>query len=394
MLLMGFSFMLEAERTIALQSWLAAGAPPVRQLTALCEETGKRLASTDLPVEQFALYTNTIFPGVPGSYSYWTKSSGLRSHSFTAEIFRSHVWVGSAAQVSCERGRVIVQTLGQAPDFDDRPETSVLRKRGYTQFVYTPLHSSHTFTISVAAYGTTREGGFSEEEIHTFRLLQSPLARVVEGIVLYDGTVQILSTYVGRDAGSRVLGGNILRGDTEAIPAVVLFADLRDFASLSNHRPAAEVIGILNKFFDIAGAAIANGGGEILKFMGDGLLAIFPTPDDINAQLSAAMNAVSAVEEMQTELERQQDLDISFRAALDVGDIYYGNIGSSSRLDFTAIGPTVNRAARLLGMAEPLAANVVCSATLHRLLPGRTISLGKHSFKGFDKTQEVYKIEF
>jgi adenylate cyclase len=392
--LIGFCFMFEAERIIALQSWLAAGAPPVRGLTELCEETGKRLTSTNLPVDQFALYTNTIHPGVPGNYSYWTKSSGIRSHSFTPQQLRSHVWMGSAAQVCCERGRVIVHTFGQTPDFDDRPETSVLQKRGYTQFVYTPLHSNYTFTISVAAYGTTREGGFSDEEVHTFRLLQSPLARVVEGMVLYDGTVQILSTYVGRDAGSRVLGGNILRGDTEAIPAVVLFADLCDFTSLSNHRPAGEVIGLLNKFFDAAGAAITNSGGEILKFMGDGLLAIFPTPDDINAQLAAATNAVAAIEEMRTELERQPDPDISFRAALDVGDIYYGNIGSSSRLDFTAIGPTVNRAARLLGMAEPLAASVVCSATLHKLLPGRTISLGMHSFKGFDETQEVYKIEF
>ncbi len=267
-------------------------------------------------------------------------------------------------------------------------------ERGYKQFVYTPLHSSHTLVNSVAAYGTKREGGFSEDDIDRMRNLQGHLARVAEGMVLRESTEQILSTYVGRDAGGHVLRGNILRGDSETIPSVVLFADLRDFTAFSNTRPVGEVIERLNRFFEIAGTAIYENGGEILKFLGDGFLAIFPTPDDVNAQLSAAADALTAIEVTRSALDKEAGPIIRFRAALHVGDIFYGNIGSKSRMDFTAIGATVNLAARLLDCADALDADVVCSDAFHRLIPDRTASIGDHFFKGFEDPQPVFRVDF
>lgn len=391
---LGIKLTHDANRELALRSWLAAGAPPTKNLADLCEETGKRLRLTGLTVDQFAPYSSVIHPEAPGTYVYWTKASGIRLYTFPAEQLRSKIWVGCAAQRCGETGRMITHTFGHSPEFDDRPETQMLAERGYKQVVYTPLHSNYTFNNSVAAYGTKQDTGFSEEEVHSLRLLQGQLARVVEVLVLHESTVQILSTYVGRNAGARVLSGNILRGHTEAIPAVVLFADLRGFTTLSNTRSASEVIEILNNFFDAAESAISDNGGEVLKFLGDGLLAIFPTPDDVNAQLAAPMNAISAIEETRLALKDRPGTIIEFRAALDVGDIYYGNIGSKSRLDFTAIGATVNRAARLLSVADSLGAEVVCSEALHRLLPNRAIALGDHAFKGFDSPQPVYRIDF
>ena len=377
----------------ALRSWLAVGAPPVKMLDQLCEEMGKRLDATSLPIDQFALYTTMIHPEMPGTYVYWTKSAGIRRHSFTPEQLRStDVWIGSAAQSCSERGRMIIHSLATGSEFDNRPETEMFAKSGYTHFVYTPLLSNYTLVNSVAAYGSRRPGKFTDTEIYSLRLLQGHLARIVETMVLHESTVQILSTYVGRDAGSRVLRGNILRGDAEVIPSVVLFADLSGFTALSNSKPVPEVIDVLNTFFDAAGTAITENGGEILKFMGDGLLAIFPTPDDINAQLAAAMNAVSAIGKTRELLQTQSKPSIRFRAALDVGDIHYGNIGSSSRLDFTAIGATVNRAARLLSLAEELGSDTVCSASVSRLLPGSTNSLGYQKLKGFASEQEVFQL--
>lgn len=290
-------------------------------------------------------------------------------------------------------GRLVVHTFGSSPAYDRRGAAQKDASRGYKQFVYTPLHSHYSLAASVATYGTKRDGGFTEDEIHALRLIQAPLARVVEAFVLHEGTVQVLSTYVGRDAGSRVLEGNIVRGDAEVIPSIVLFADLRNFTALSNTKPVSEVIETLNTFYDIAETAIARNGGEILKFLGDGLLAIFPTPDDLSAQMAAASGAIAALEETRAALSEANRTDIQFRAALHLGDIYYGNIGSKSRLDFTAIGPTVNLAARLMSVADELGAETVCSDDFHRLVPDRTKLLGKRAFKGFELAQPTYGID-
>jgi len=386
--------MIDSSKMSALTSWLVAGAPPKQDFAGLMGEIGKRVVATGLPVNQFGIYQNMIHPEMPGRYNYWTPAAGPHLLTITADQLRhGDMWIGTPAATCMKSGRMVVHTLGQSPEFDHRPNAKQDMKRGYAQFVYTPLHSHYSLAASVAAYGTKTEGGFSEDEIYALRLIQAPLARVVEAHVLHAGTVQVLSTYVGRDAGSRVLVGNIVRGDTEAIPSIVLFADLKNFTALSNARPASQVIETLNAFYDVAEHAIVGNGGEILKFMGDGLLAIFPTPDDLAAQLAAATCAISALEETRAALVAAGRADISFRAALHLGDIHYGNVGSRSRLDFTAIGPTVNLAARLMAIADDVSAETVCSEAFHQLVPERTELLGEHTFKGFEAAQKVYGVK-
>jgi adenylate cyclase len=152
------------------------------------------------------------------------------------------------------------------------------------------------------------------------------------------------------------------------------------------------VIRTLNQFYDAAETAIGANGGEILKFMGDGLLAIYPTPDDISAQMAAANGAIASLEEARETLDREGNDAIRFRAALHLGDISYGNIGSRSRLDFTAIGPAVNLTARLLSVADELKADMVCSESFHVLAEDRTELLGERAFKGFDGLHRVYGV--
>jgi adenylate cyclase len=384
--------MINSSKVSALANWLAAGAPPKRSFPDFVAELGKRPTSAGLRVDQFGIYLTMIHPEIPGRLTYWTKAGSTRMSTLTPEQLREgDVWIGTPAHHCQQTGRMVVHTLGSSPEFDSRKDSQRLAERGYRQFVFTPLHSNY-YVISAASYGTKSEHGFSEDEVHALRMLQSNLARVVESFVLYESTVQILSTYVGRDAGSRVLEGNILRGDTEAIPSIVLFTDLRDFTALSNARPASEVIELLNDFYDIAEAAIGNNGGEILKFMGDGLLAIFPTPDDLAAQMAASVAAIAALEETRTALGNASLPEIRFRASLHLGDIHYGNIGSKSRMDFTAIGPTVNLAARLLSAADDFGAEIVCSKAFHSLVPERTSMLGEQEFKGFDTPQPVYSV--
>jgi adenylate cyclase len=385
--------LIDSDKMSALINWLIAGAPPKRSFNDLVGEIGQRLGGTGVPVHQLGIYQMLIHPETPGRFNYWTKKGGARLLTITPQqVIHSDMWVGSPGEACMTSGRLVVHTLGQAPEYDERILVKKDIGRGYSQFVYTPLHSSYSLNASVACYGSKREGGFTGEEQNALRRLQAPLARVVEAFVLHEGTVQVLSTYVGRGAGERVLQGNILRGDTEVIPAIVLFADLKEFTELSNTQPARHVIESLNLFYDIAESAIGQNGGEILKFMGDGLLAIFPTPDDLSAQMAAASGAISSLEDIRRLLNDASRTELRFRASLHLGDIHYGNIGSKSRLDFTAIGPTVNLAARLMSAADELDRDFVCSEVFHHLVPQRTEVLGERMFKGFEHPHKVFGI--
>ena len=385
--------MIDSGKIAALANWLIAGAPPKQSFSDLVGEIGRRLVAAGLQADHFALYSVMIHPEMPGQFYYWTKAGGSRHMVFsTAFVKNSDAWIGTPPQVCMTSGRLVVHTLGSAPDFDGWTIAIKYGESGYRQFVYTPLHSRYSLAASVASYGSKAPQGFSAEELHILRQIQAPMARITEAFVLHEGTVQVLSTYVGRGAGQRVLQGNILRGDAEIIPSIVLFTDLKNFTALSNSRPASEVMETLNSFYDVAETAIVGNGGEVLKFMGDGLLAIFPTPDDLSAQLAAASGAITALEETRAALIKAGRTDIQFRAALHLGDIHYGNIGSKSRLDFTAIGPTVNLAARLMPAADEFGAETVCSEVFHRLIPGQTALLGERQFKGFESPQQIYRV--
>jgi adenylate cyclase len=149
------------------------------------------------------------------------------------------------------------------------------------------------------------------------------------------------------------------------------------------------VVATLNRFFEALDRPIRRHGGEVLKLIGDGILAIFPTPDDRAAQAEAAAGALAAVDAARAALAGAA---IDFRAALHLGDIHYGNIGSETRLDFTAIGPAVNLAARMLTAAAEMGADTVCSDELAALISDRAAPLGAFYFKGFAAPSNVHAI--
>ena len=146
---------------------------------------------------------------------------------------------------------------------------------------------------------------------------------------------------------------------------------------------------MLNQYFEALEQPILKNGGDVLKLIGDGMLAIFPTPYDLTAEEGAALSALSAVEDARTQLAGS---GIEFCSAYHVGEIHYGNIGGLTRLDFTAIGPTVNLAARLLDATSQNGIDAVCSANFAKLVQDRVKDLGNFKFKGFDTQQQVYAI--
>jgi adenylate cyclase len=220
------------------------------------------------------------------------------------------------------------------------------------------------------------------------------MARQSELLTLRYLTTTLLDTYVGRHAGERVLTGQIRRGSGETIRAVVWFSDLRGFTALSERLPGADLIALLNAYFDCVGAAIDAAGGEILKFVGDAVLAIFPLsdaaalPEVSRAALAAALRAREGLAKLRA-VPGGDVLD--FGTALHVGEVLYGNIGTANRLDFTVIGPTVNLTARIESLTSATGEPILLSADLARAIGAGIESAGRHRVKGVAEPVEVFR---
>ncbi|MEM8730848.1 MAG: adenylate/guanylate cyclase domain-containing protein [Pseudomonadota bacterium] len=237
--------------------------------------------------------------------------------------------------------------------------------------------------------GVKRQGGLPDEQFEICRRVAAPLARVVEARVLLEGFSSLLATFLGQDAGRRVASGMVRRGDAEMIRAVILFTDIVGFTEKSNSLKTSDIVRLLNRYFEALEQPILRNGGEVLKLMGEGMLAIFPTPDDLTSEEGAALSAISGVEDARAILAKDK---ISFQAAFHVGEVHYGNIGGLTRLDFTAIGPAVNTASRLADAASKEGISAACSTEFARLVPDRTSRIGALEFKGFKELQQVYSI--
>ena len=228
------------------------------------------------------------------------------------------------------------------------------------------------------------------------RSLIPPLARVIEIVSLRRTASLLLDTYVGNRAGERILGGQIRRGHTDTMDAAIWLSDLRGFTALSDRLPAETVVEILNCYFDCQVSAIRTHGGEVLKFMGDGLLAVFPIDEYVGDVRQVCSRVLEAARESRASVEAMHfpigDAVERFRfgVALHVGRILYGNIGGGNRLDFTCIGPAVNLAARLEKIAGRLNRTIVASAGFAGICAGGWTELGEFPIAGFSKAERVF----
>jgi class 3 adenylate cyclase len=205
-----------------------------------------------------------------------------------------------------------------------------------------------------------------------------------------------LEAYLGRRSAARVLAGPLRREVGETIRAVLLYADLRSFTALSEAEPPAAVIAALGGWFDCIGGAVHAFGGEVLKFIGDGVLAIFPVGDQPREACDAALRAVASAKAGMAHLDasrREQGLPpLSFGVALHLGEILWGNVGAADRLDFTAIGPAVNLVSRLEGLCRPLGRTVLISGAVAAETSATLIPLGTHALRGIASPCAVYTV--
>ena len=222
------------------------------------------------------------------------------------------------------------------------------------------------------------------------------LSTVVESMVNRIRAERLLDIYVGHEAGQRILRGQITIGTGRSIHAVILFCDLRDFTQTSETLPKDELLDLLTGYFACMVRPVEKAGGEVLKFLGDGLLAIFRLEDDEDSDMAsaraliAALEAEAAVREANAKRSAEGKAEIHAGIALHVGTVIFGNIGADERLDFTVIGPAVNLAARIEALCRELDSTILTSRDFAELCPVQLVSKGEHALKGVADRQEVF----
>ena len=264
---------------------------------------------------------------------------------------------------------------------------------GLTDYVAWPLE--HTFgKRQVITFSCNRKGGFSAEEIAFLTDLLPVLALVSEIRMKNRLARTLLETYVGPHASEQILAGATTRGSGATVGAAILVCDMRDFTTISDHWPRDDVIDRLNAYFDALSGPIERHGGEILKFMGDGLLAIFPLSDpDAGPKLLAAIaEARIALAELDVACRDKGQPALAYGIGVHVGDVMYGNIGSRQRLDFTVIGPAVNVTARLEALTKDLGRPILLSGAFVDMADcrDRIEWLGSHPLRGLGEPVDVF----
>lgn len=242
---------------------------------------------------------------------------------------------------------------------------------------------------------TDRPGGFADMDIATFEALTPSVGLAAYRYMLARMSQRILGVYLGERTAGRVLAGEVRRGTGRAIEAAILLADLRGFTTLAGREPAARVVAWLDQHLEAIGEPVAANDGEVLKFLGDGLLAVFPVEDGTDDRaacrraLAAAEQALAATGELNARRRSEGEPELGLDLVLHFGEVVYGNVGAARRLDFTVIGPTVNEASRIEALCAGLGRPLLLSASFATRCGRLTESLGRFALRGCVGETEV-----
>ncbi len=356
------------------RDWLIDGAPGASTSPAVFAGTCERLVAAGVPIVRAEAYVRTLHPQFSGRGFVWDEAGGARV------VETHHAADLDAASEAVRRvfeTREVVRQPGEG---------------GETVALPLAFTSGEVHACSFQARG----GTFTGEQLAAIEGVMAPLSRMAEILALRRTATNVLTAYVGRDAGARVLAGKIRRGDTELIEAAIWFSDMRGFSTMSSHRSPRDVIAMLNELFDCQLPAIERYGGEVLKFMGDGLLAIFtPTASGLRECCERALAASKAALEALAARNAAATEPLRFGIALHVGEVAYGNIGGEWRLDFTCIGRAVNLAARLESLTAQTGHDVLASEDFAaRLGDAQLARVGEFAVKGFAEQVVAFRPTF
>lgn len=375
--------------------WLMGDGRKLTDPIKFLEGFAGKLRAAGVDVGRITTGIPVLHPQLFSVSGLWQIGKGASERVYRAEEAspRSSPLQHSPIRIAYEGGGPVRCRLTEPARADEFSILPDLRGDGFTDYIVlsVPFSDGAHNALSLA---TTRPDGFSDAEIGLFIALIPAFAFNLEVQSLRRTARTLLDTYVGRLSGGRVLDGQIRRGMGETIHAVIYLCDLRGFTSLSETLPREALIEMLNGYFGAMCDAVTGHHGEILKFIGDALLAIFPVDADA---AQACRNALGAARAAQAALERENGRRlqsglprIDYGIALHIGEVIYGNIGSDTRLDFTVIGPAVNLTARLEGLCRDIGRKPLLSDDFVAASGMPAQSLGVFALKGVGAQREVF----
>ena len=389
-----------ADQELSIQpviDWLQDGAPPAGDPKLVIRSLCHRLIAGGLPVHRAALFARTLHPNLAGLAFFWRADDDEvevdeASHAFVESLEHQvsavrAVWAGAAE---------VRRRLADPACPLDYPVLTDLKAEGATDYLALPLVFTNR-EVNVATFATRQAGGLTDAQVAALRRLVPPIARVVEIYAMRRRSRNILDAYLGRQAGEKVLAGQIKRGDSEEIRAVIWFCDLRDSTPLADSMGREAFLALLNQYFECVLGPVEERNGEILRFIGDAALAIFPIGSQpavvaCAKAVDAARDAVARMQELNARRKQAGGRRLRFGIGLHLGLVLYGNIGTPTRIEFTVIGAAANEAARIESLCKALKVDLILSEHVARHLPIRPRSLGKHALRGVGEPLELFTL--
>jgi adenylate cyclase len=374
--------------------WILREGPHIDSIVEMFDELCWRLAGDGLPLWRASLHMGTLHPQIRSLGVRWLRTLNIiEEYRILLGSEDTEEYLRSPIRSTTERGTPFRRRLVE--DTPEYPLLSKLRKAGATDYFALALNRSFR-RFPVVTWATDRPSGFSDAEIAALEEINPALAAIVETRAIRGITENLLDTYLGPQAGRRVLAGQIQRAQGERLRAVIMMTDMRGFTALSDRLPGEEVIQLLDDYFDAIVTPIERRKGETLKFMGDGVLAIFPAADDDDfseASVQALEAALEGLERLGTINKARRETDrteVRVGIGLHLGEVIYGNVGAADRLDFTVIGPAVNLASRIEGLTKRLLRPILVSSAFAGICPRPLVSLGFHPVRGLYEPEEIF----
>lgn len=358
---------------------------PVGLVTGFCE----RLVAQGVPLWRVRAGQRLANPLASAWGVIWTRDgAGTHEYLVPRTMLSTDAYYGSPFQYVVE-GRQSFRRRLLDLGADDHQVLHEIAAAGGTDYLAVPLEygDGSVQGVSLVSDGA---GGFTDDHLDLIERLRQPLAAALEPTAMRRSSASLLKTFLGDGPAEAVLAGAIRRGDRRHIEAAILFSDLRGFTTLSERLGEEDMFAALDRYFEAVVEAVRDAGGDVLKFLGDGILAIFPVESSRTAACRAALQAVGHARQKLAGAAAADGAPLAFVATLHVGQVVYGNIGSPDRLDFTVLGPAVNLVSRLEGLAKQLDRPLLCSAAFAAALGPPLAPLGRFPLKGVAEPQEVF----
>ncbi len=365
--------------------WLASDLAPSESPGSLIERFGRGLAELGTGVARISAWLPTSHPELWGTQLVWVEGTAAEVISRPHDISQTETYLNTPGQAVYEQGKPLRWRLSGDAQALPYPMLQQFATQGYTDYYIRPflLHNEQAWVALVSR----KPGGLTDADLALIEDLCRQLGWKIRVAVSHQGLASLLRVYLGHNAAERVLGGQFRRGTGSTLDAAIWFCDLRGFTQMSDATPPKEMVKVLDEYFEAVAGPIEDAGGEILKFIGDAVLAVFPFDED---KSSVCKRALTAAEQAFALLALRPGPPLQIGIGLHCGEVHYGNIGGRSRLDFTVIGAAVNEACRIESTCKELGCPLLMSAEFARHLEGVELtSLGQHRLKGVSQAREV-----